>query len=151
MQKDHKCETNVQRIVARWRCSCEVGDIIHWKSKMATMRESDEMYATKQNFIARLSSIITSLEPLINSNDPGIQLEHQMYQMDSLCRDIQNVQDQLPDDFVRCVITAYQTLEFVRSDTAEQFRETCPTEHSGSVGRPKLMITQRQLQHLLGK
>ncbi|XP_061188508.1 uncharacterized protein LOC133196665 [Saccostrea echinata] len=119
---------------------------------MATNRIDEEVDVVKKNFIARLTHILARLHPLIHSSDPSVQLEYVMYQMHSLCRDIQHVHGWLPvsDDFVSLVIEAYRLLSVVPNNAWERHYERHPISvHNGCIGRPKLIITEQQLQHLL--
>lgn len=121
-------------------------------ANMAAVAERDVVI---NNFILRLNTIVAHLEPLVHSTDPNVQLEHVMYQMDSMCRDILMVQERLsiPEEFVALVIASYQLLSSARHDISNDsvgtYERRPITERSG-IGRPKLVITCQQLLLLLG-
>lgn len=125
------------------------------------MSSDQEWRVVYENFIFRIDGFIRELRPLIDIDDPSTQLLHIIYQVDSLCRDILLVHGwaPLPDDFVALVTEAYRILRSAGSPDVGQ--GSTISEYStisypardltGAIGRPKLIITLRQLQHLLGK
>lgn len=125
-----------------------------WRLDPATMTANEEQ-AIKYNFVNRLRSVNDTIQPLMCSFDPDVQLEHVMYLMDSLCRDILLVEGwlSLPNGFISCVVDAFKLLGRARSGVSDPSKAPRypETELNGCVGRPRLIITYQQLQHLIGR